>query len=324
MIHKKEESEDTSDKDLSEKGVLTYANVYRTRAIAALEEKEAAKPPKERKNIKELRPNEDATKTLKTAIGKAISSGQYQKFVTIHSQYMFDLHSMFGSTRPNQRFLPWHRAYLVKFEEMLNNVMKMETGQDPNIAIPYWDWEHDQKLPEFLNDLTPKMDVEVYLWSRDGFPISHKVYSLTVRRFPGTIPGSNKLPTEQQVNRIRKESNYVRFMIKFELGPHGAVHNWVGGQNPAPDPTVDGLDDGGAMALINVSPLDFCFWCHHANIDRIWAEWQKNLEQAGNTSNIYPELNGNAGPTTNPRMDPWTDIMVDQTRNTEMMGYTYK
>ena len=35
--------------------------------------------------------------------------------------------------RTNQRFLPWHRAYLAKFEEMLNNVMKRETGEDHNI-----------------------------------------------------------------------------------------------------------------------------------------------------------------------------------------------
>ncbi len=36
--------------------------------------------------------------------------------------------------RINQRFLPWHRVYLAKFEEMLNNVMKKETGEDHNIA----------------------------------------------------------------------------------------------------------------------------------------------------------------------------------------------
>jgi tyrosinase len=235
---------------------------------------------------------------------------------------MFDIHTMFDLTRPNLRFLPWHRVYLAKLEEMLNNVMERETGEDHNIAIPYWDWEHDHELPEFLNDLTPKMDVEVYLWSTSEFPLSHKMYPLTVKRFLGTPP--DQLPTEQQVNRVRKETKYAAFMIKLEAGPHGVVHDWVGGINPSPDPTLDHLDDLGAMASLNVSPLDFCFWCHHANIDRIWAEWQKNLEQDGHTSNIYPELDGNAGPTTNPRMDPWTDIMVDQTRETEMLGYTYK
>lgn len=39
---------------------------------------------------------------------------------------------------------------------MLNNVMKTETGENQNIALPYWDWEHDREL----NDLIPKMNVE--------------------------------------------------------------------------------------------------------------------------------------------------------------------
>ena len=154
------------------------------------------------------------------------------------------------------------------------------------------------------------MDIDVYWWTNDGFPQGHQVYSLTVRRFPGTIPGYESLPTEQDVNRVRRESKFVRFSGMLERGiqgfpgPHGVVHNWVGGINPNPDPTVDGLDDAGAMADLQISPLDFCFWCHHANLDRIWAEWQKNLEQGGATSDIYPELNGDAGPTTNPQMDP--------------------
>ena len=321
MRYKKQGSENTSDKDLSERGVLTYEHVYGRRA-RRFDEREALQPIKERMNIKELRPNEEATKTLKTAIEKAISSGEYQKFVTFHSQYMFPIHTMAGMPRPNQRFLPWHRAYIAKFEEMLNNVMKNETGEDHNIAIPYWDWEHDHELPEFLTDITPSMDVDVYFWSDDGFPMGHKVYSLTVKRFLDPDPGH--LPTEQDVNRARNETKFVRFSIRLEGKPHGAVHNWVGGVNPNPDPNLDGLDDLGAMASLNISPMDFCFWRHHANLDRIWAEWQKNLEQHGDISDIYPELNGDAGPTTNPQMDPWTDIMVDQIRDTQMLGYTYK
>jgi tyrosinase len=324
MNHKWEKSKYSLNKDHSGRGIFTYDDIYGPRTRRVFEKREIAKPLKERMNIKELRPNEEATKTLRTAIEKAISSGEYQKFVTFHSQYMFPIHTMPGMPRINQRFLPWHRVYLAKFEEMLNNVMKKETGEDHNIALPYWDWEHDRELPEFLNDLTPKMDVDVYFWTDDGFPQGHQVYSLTVRRFLGTLPGFESLPTEQDVNRVRRESKFVRFSILLEGGPHGGVHNWVGGINPNPDPAADGLDDYGAMTILHIAPLDFCFWCHHANIDRIWAEWQKNLEQGGATSDIYPELNGDAGPTTNPLMDPWTDITVDQIRDTQMLGYTYK
>ena len=50
----------------------------------------------------------------------------------------------------------------------------------------------------------------------------------------------------------------------------------------------------------------------------------KEFKQGGATSDIYPELNGDAGPTTNPLMDRWTDITVDQIRDTQMLGYTFK
>jgi hypothetical protein len=255
---------------------------------------------------------------------------------------MMDIHSFLVSV--NQRFLPWHRVYLVKFEEMLNTVMKRETTKEHNIAIPYWDWEHDHELPEFLDDLTPKMDVEVYFWNDDNTQDGTAVVNLSVKRFPGTFPDVPSLGvlTEERLNGIRKEERYRNFAIRLERGirsidppdggPHGAVHIWVGGINPNPvpnpqvppgiDPLV--LDGTGAMANALISPLDFCFWCHHANIDRIWAEWQKKREEEGGTSLIYPDLDPMGTHETSSRMDPWTDINEPQTRKIEMMGYTYK
>jgi tyrosinase len=308
-----------------QEGVISYEEAYRNRAtksLAPLAELEAEKPLRERKSVKDLKSTEEDTKILKTAIGKAISSGDYQKFVTFHSQYMYTIHSMLEPT--NERFLPWHRIYLLKFEEMLNNVMKKETGKDYNIAIPYWDWEHDRDLPEFLKDLTPTMNVEVYLYDiNTGRPLNppSRIYTLTVKRFPGRV---NDLPTEQQLDRIRNEQRYDNFTRLLEEGPHGDVHVWVGGTNPRPD-RANPFDVRGAMAIINISPLDFCFWLHHANIDRIWAEWQKKQEDQGNTLHIYPDLNETGGsPTTSARMDPWIDIMERQTRKIEVLGYRYK
>jgi tyrosinase-like protein len=70
----------------------------------------------------------------------------------------------------NQRFLPWHRVYLIKFEEMLNDVMKKEEpGRDYNIAFSYWDWEHDRAIPELFKDLKPSMDVEVYFYDKSEY-----------------------------------------------------------------------------------------------------------------------------------------------------------
>ena len=170
-----------------------------------------------RKNINSIKPNDDKLKLLKTAIEKSIETGEYAKLVTYHSQLMYTIHS-FESI--NQRFLPWHRVYLIKFEEMLDTVMKKENpDKDYNIAIPYWDWEHDHAIPDFFKDLMPKMDVKVYLWAGSSRPLGSKVFSLKVKRF--TEKDSNQWPTESQITQIKQNNKFKDFFIDLENGPHG-------------------------------------------------------------------------------------------------------
>ena len=42
-------------------------------------------------------------------------------------------------------FLPWHREYLLKFEDALQSI-------DPNVTIPYWDWVNQPLLPDALSN----------------------------------------------------------------------------------------------------------------------------------------------------------------------------
>lgn len=75
------------------------------------------------------------------------------------------------------------------------------------------------------------------------------------------------------------------------------------------------------MANMSISPADPIFWMHHANVDRIWSEWQKK------NSTEKPNLGCYADPTqpcnpwiplgrTNPlcQLDPF-NITEPQTRN---------
>ena len=65
------------------------------------------------------------------------------------------------------------------------------------------------------------------------------------------------------------------------------------------------------MSGITTAPTDPVFWMHHAEIDRIWAEWQ--VANPGQN----PPLAGAAA-----TMDPWTETEAD-TRDIEAMGFTY-
>ena len=41
----------------------------------------------------------------------------------------------------NEIFLPWHRLYMVNFEEMLDE------------ALPYWDWTEDTQIPQLWENI---------------------------------------------------------------------------------------------------------------------------------------------------------------------------
>ncbi|WNG21650.1 tyrosinase family protein [Cystobacter fuscus] len=52
---------------------------------------------------------------------------------------------------------------------------------------------------------------------------------------------------------------------------HNGAHVWVGGML-----SKDGKTIVGSMAAFDTSPNDPAFFLHHANVDRIWAQWQRS------------------------------------------------
>ena len=297
-----------------------YDNEYAKRGkfLETVKETKIERPSRQRKNINKLEADAKEKEIFMEALETSIKSGEYSKLVTFHSQFMFDIHSFSGTAWVNQRFLPWHRVYLVKFEEMLNIVMKKkDTTKDYNIAFPYWDWEHDRDIPKLFKDLTPTVDVEVYLYDENNNPAGKDVFNIKVKRFPSPDLGAS-LPKEDQVDRIRGLTTFFEFTDKLERGPHNTVHRLIGGNNPNPDPT-DPFDSIGAMGDALISPADPLFWCHHANIDRLWAEWQKKQIATGNIEFMHPGLEGNEL-----EMHPWfPEYTEPQTREIQAMGYTY-
>lgn len=90
-------------------------------------------------------------------------------------------------------------------------------------------------------------------------------------RIPASIvalPNNNRhtrsirFVTKPQLERISAETSYYGFVKALEDGPHNDGHNFI----------------GGIMANPMFSPRDPMFWLHHANVDRIWSEWQTKPE----------------------------------------------
>ena len=136
-----------------------------------------------------------------------------------------------------QRFLPWHRVYLVQLQQAIHAI-------HPDVTIPYWDWQRtaEQGIPAWLASFTPTVPMP------NGPPIS-------VIRAPQTPTSLAMIASN--VPTIMNATTFVDFWQPLEA-VHGSVHVWV----------------GGSMGSIPTAPADPIFWMHHANIDRLWSVWQ--------------------------------------------------
>jgi tyrosinase len=207
-------------------------------------------------------------------IRSLINSGRYGSHVAIHTDMSHRQHSMSGPIG-TQRFLPWHRVYLFELEQMLLAI-------DPDSFVPYWDWTKNRDVPQWLQDFTPTVLVNGH--------------SISVFRTPGQQRGVS-LPTQQEVDNLNSINEFTKFTrpSKGLEGLHNNVHVWV----------------GGTMNDLMYSPSDCLFWLHHANVDRIWFEWQKK------NHNKNPILNA-----PDAIMDPWS-FNEEDTRDLANFGYEY-
>jgi tyrosinase len=201
----------------------------------------AVEAPVERKDEASL--SESEQQHYKVAIQAAIDNGVYGQFVAFHADMRHRMHSMSGAVG-TQRFLSWHRAFLIKLEEVLR-------GFAPHLALPYWNWTAERAVPTWMKDFRPTGE--------------HKPggAAIIVKRNPGVA--EHNLPTPAEIDAILKADNYLDFTTGLEDGPHNQVHRWVGGT----------MDD------IMWSPADPLFWLHHAQIDRIWSIWQRSHPSMG-------------------------------------------
>jgi tyrosinase len=215
-----------------------------------------------RVNHRMLKPKE--RDRLNNALQKAHQAGTYQPLAEIHSRMaLHRMHSMHGPVG-TQRFLPWHRLYLLKCEELLK-------AHEPLARIPYWDFANDHERPDWV-------------WQPPN----------VTRGTPGANAGW--LPTQQMVESITQNNvTYTGFTSALEANAHNEVHNWCNGTITSPE----------------TAALDPVFWLLHANVDRIWNQWQA-------VNDGVPSLNG-----INAVLDPWGPTTAVDVDSIIDLGYWY-
>ncbi|GGV32839.1 tyrosinase MelC2 [Streptomyces spectabilis] len=243
--------------------------------------------------------------------------GRYDSFVSTHNDFIMsdrDDSDRVGHRSPS--FLPWHRRFLIQFEQALQSV-------DASVALPYWDWTADRTpaaslwAPDFLGGTGRPRDGQVtdgaFAFSGSGWRINVRVDGRDfLRRSLGG--GGVQLPTKAEVDSVlampvydappwNSASDGFRNHLEGWRGVnlHNRVHVWVGGH----------------MAT-GASPNDPVFWLHHAYVDRLWTQWQARHPN----SPYLPAAGTRDVVDLRETMRPWGNVtpadMLDHTRY-----YTY-
>lgn len=173
-------------------------------------------------------------------------------------------------------FLPWHRQFLLEFENDLR-----ETHNDfKDVALPYWDWSRDRQgasvfTDEFMGPFNP-YDEQVILgpfgsllgkWECKFWNVLTNDYEdiASLRRAEALGP----MPSPEAAEKVMRDFPVYDmspwdgdatggFREQIEVNLHNVVHFAVGGYMADPRRAVN----------------DPVFFLHHANIDRLWACWQ--------------------------------------------------
>jgi Common central domain of tyrosinase/Polyphenol oxidase middle domain len=193
------------------------------------------------------------------------------------------------------QFLTWHRMYLYYFEKVLQ-----AAAGDPNLRLPYWDYETDGHIPAAYRDPT-------YV-NGNGQTVPNPLY--IPNRQASLNNGSATLsPAVVSTAGAMPATTYSPFNSAIEQTPHGSVH-CATGVNSCPT---------GYMGYVPSAGNDPIFYSHHANIDRLYECWVKVAPAqrlpSGATLNATFNFIDGAGNLVNRKVG---DMLT-----TQQLGYNY-
>ncbi|KAK4338112.1 hypothetical protein RND71_042599 [Anisodus tanguticus] len=219
-------------------------------------------------------------------------------------------------------FFPFHRWYLYFYERILGSLIN-----DPTFGLPYWNWDHPKGMR-----LPPMFDVPGSSLYDEKRNQSHR---------NGTIVDLGHFGTEVQTTQLQTMTNNLTLMYRqmitnapcpllffgqpYPLGtdpspgmgtieniPHTPIHIWTGDNPRQPH--------GENMGNFYSAGLDPVFYCHHANVDRMWSEWKqiggkrKDLTQKDWLNSEFFFYDENRNPFR---------VKVRDCLDTKKMGYDY-
>jgi Common central domain of tyrosinase len=192
-----------------------------------------------RKNQKNLTGQEwaDFIDAINKMHGTKAKKPQYRSFVQVHERAM-NASDPVGMSWGVHTMGPMMRGrnFLAWHRRFVYEIELRLQKEHPNVTVPYWDAITDRQIP------TPLSGAALL-----------SSWSITRNWDP------SQLASPADVALVLQLGGFSTFQTTIEGAVHAGVHNAVGGN----------------MATAS-SPADPLFWLHHANLDRLWAQWQGN------------------------------------------------
>ncbi|MBL4766506.1 MAG: tyrosinase family protein [Rhodobacteraceae bacterium] len=270
---------------------------------------------------------------------------RYDQFTALHTAVLRVRTPDNGTTNMGHQsagFGPWHREFLIRFENALRD-------HEPNAFVPWWDWTDHTGTSNaiFTND---------HLGARNGL-VSQGYFAFDAPGlgsnstpspdwWPDSLEGW-RIPlglqrsfgpalTRINGNRPLAEQAHIEAILDAEVFEGGTSEMWTdpdgfqqmlaGGFRTRIEGGTGGVPRshnyvhgwvGGHMGHPYTSPGDPTFYLHHANIDRLWSEWQAN-GHAG--SAFYPDTGFQLGHNLNDAMWPWVGMAPDYLSLSQVTG----
>lgn len=235
-----------------------------------------------RKNANQLTPRERDRFVAAFATLNNRGAGRFADFRNMHTAA--------GSPQAHGApgFLPWHRAYLTDLERELQAI-------DASVTLPYW--RFDQPAPNLFNPefmgsadalgtVTFGPSNPLQFWVTDGVP--------GVNRRPLFNPTTQAAFVINEPATFALGSTYASFR-GMEGNPHGNAHTSF----------------GGSISSIPTAARDPLFFLLHANVDRLWAKWQRlnNRYDPTVVATFSPVTGSPVGHNLNDTMWPWNGVV---------------
>ena len=255
---------------ITRRHVITHGAALAAATAIPLRDAAAQATTIRRPNVSSLTPNHPILVSYRTAINamKQLPTSDPRNWT--RQAQIHNGNNVVRCPHNNWYFLPWHRAYLLAFEKICRQL-----SNNPNFALPYWDWTANPQLPaafasptfngqpNALFDSTRSSQTVTIPSNVAGSQVMAGIMAETTFEIFGSARPNGQNNTNQQWQIAQGATG------PLESGPHNGVHGRISGN----------------MGTF-MSPLDPIFWLHHCNIDRIWDQWNR-MGRANTTNPLW-------------------------------------